>query len=361
MMQFESWVKKNAVPSRTEGNPSCIGFINKKNTVIFLVVLSAVVILAFICCFFALLILMSKHRSEISQLNTITDESVSSIEDKLGKVRTNIEWFKKALVGYHPLFPTPASCATLPHSSPSGHYWLQNYNGSAVRVYCDMTRLCGGITGGWRRVAELLMYKSSHQCPSGFIERNDSSNQVRTCAGILNHSCNPITFSTDAIEYSKVCGKIIGYQFGVPNAFANGRHINQHYVDGVSLTHGHPRQHIWTFAAARDEVSSNPSDLCPCTNIVTASRASRPPESVGDDYFCDTGSHVQATGQFYLDALWNGIGCGRLSSCCTFNDPPWFFKQLPQPTTDDIEMRVCRDNSTTLEDVTIKTVEIYVQ
>ena len=36
----------------------------------------------------------------------------------------------------------------------------------------------------------------------------------------------------------------------------------------------------------------------------------------------------------------------------------WFYKQLPQPTSDDIEMRVCRDESANNENVAI---ELYVQ
>ena len=47
---------------------------------------------------------------------------------------------------------------------------------------------------------------------------------------------------------------------------------------------------------------------------------------------------------FYeCDSLWDGAGCGPLNTCCTFNNPPWFYKELPEPTTDDIEMRVCKE------------------
>ena len=52
-------------------------------------------------------------------------------------------------------------------SSPSGLYWIKSSNGSAIRVYCDMTRSCGGVTGGWMRVASLDMRDNSTQCPSG--------------------------------------------------------------------------------------------------------------------------------------------------------------------------------------------------
>lgn len=42
--------------------------------------------------------------------------------------------------------------------------------------------------------------------------------------------------------------------------------IEDIYVDGVSLTHGHPRQHIWTFAVADDEEADGHINICPCTN-----------------------------------------------------------------------------------------------
>ncbi len=51
------------------------------------------------------------------------------------------------------------------------------------------------------------------------------------------------------------------------------------------------------------------------------------------------------------DPLWDGTGCGPLNTCCTFNNPPWFYKELPEPTTDDIEMRVCNDQGSTNEDI----------
>ena len=35
------------------------------------------------------------------------------------------------------------SCAAVPPSSPSGYYWVRASNGSAMSVYCDMTRSCG--------------------------------------------------------------------------------------------------------------------------------------------------------------------------------------------------------------------------
>ena len=49
------------------------------------------------------------------------------------------------------------------------------------------------------------------------------------------------------------------------------------------------------------------------------------------------------------------------STCCSFNNPPWFCKELPQPTRDDIELRLCADQATSDEDTPLEVVEIYIQ
>ncbi len=52
------------------------------------------------------------------------------------------------------------SCADImnfDNQSPSGYYWVQNSQEDSHRVYCDMNRTCGGVTGGWMKVAELDM------------------------------------------------------------------------------------------------------------------------------------------------------------------------------------------------------------
>ena len=255
------------------------------------------------------------------------------------------------------------SCAALPPSSPSGYYWVRASNGSAVSVYCDMTRSCGGVTGGWMRVAGLDMTNSSHECPSGLMEHIFSGK--RTCVRIATtFGCSSANnFITPGVEYSQVCGRVIGYQYGSTDAFTSSINSASRHVDGVILTHGDPRQHIWTFAAAIDEVGSLASSNCPCTNTNQSAQATPPPVFVGNDYFCDTGSEERRQPIFYGDdPLWDGAGCGPLNTCCSFNTPPWFYKQLPQSTTDDIEMRLCTSSDPiTNENVAIQIVDVYVQ
>ena len=59
------------------------------------------------------------------------------------------------------------------------------------------------------RVAGLDMTNSSHQCPSGLIEHNYSGK----CTCVSSGGCSSVTnLITPRVEYSSVCGRVIGYQ-----------------------------------------------------------------------------------------------------------------------------------------------------
>ncbi len=203
---------------------------------------------------------------------------------------------------------------------------------------------------------------NSTRCPSGLRENIIDGTTIRTCVNRNTFgSCSSDIFSTFNLPYSNVCGRIRAYQFGNTDAFnaVLGLTIDGVYVDGVSITHGSPRQHIWTFAAAIDEVPSFLPSACPCFNV---SGFSSPPPFVGENYFCDTGSAGFRQPIFYsADPLWDGDGCGGINMCCSFNNPPWFYRMLPQATTDDIEMRVCRNEFFSAEDIALEIIEFYVQ
>ena len=261
-----------------------------------------------------------------------------------------------------------SSCSDIPQDSPSGEYWIQTSSSNCpVQVYCDMNRRnCScNTTGGWTRVANLDMTDSSQQCPDGFRLVIRTTAPLRTCGRPGPAGCVSTTFPVHGIEYSQVCGRIIGYHNNTPEAFFHtslpSPGIDDDYVNGVSLTHGETsRKHIWTFAAARSEIHPNTALLCPCTRPSSTYNGTIP-EYVGNDYFCETGERG-ATEFIFLpdDPLWDGQGCGGTSTCCSFNNPPWFCKQLPQPTTDDIELRVCSDREITNEDTPLEMVEIYI-
>ena len=278
-----------------------------------------------------------------------------TVDRQLEHIKQEISQLRHPPLGSF-LNPAP-SCKFIPQGSPSGHYWIQHTGtGYANLEYCDMTRRCCNSTGGWMRVAHLNMTDPKQNCPSGF---RLITSPKRTC-GTPGERCVSTSFPLNAVKYSRVCGRIIGYQYGNTEGW-NGRTIDEVYVDGVSLTHGRrPRKHIWTFVVAQDETQSN-NRVCPCTKT-NAQYTGVVPSFIRQDYFCDTGSEYAARPQFYYqDPLWDGSGCGSTSSCCEFNNPPWFCKQLPQPTTDDIELRACTTARISDEDVALEIVEIFVQ
>ena len=139
------------------------------------------------------------------------------------------------------------------------------------------------------------------------------------------------------------------------------------YIDGVSVTHGRsPRQHVWSFVSAAYEtaISYGTQFACSCTNTNFNWQRHTIPSFINNDYFCDTGNAGPGVnvGTYYTDnAIWDGEGCGPTNACCEFNNPPWFCKTLPQPTSDDIELRICSDQSTSNEDTIISLVDIHVQ
>ena len=230
---------------------------------------------------------------------------------------------------------------------------------------------CDG-TPGWKQVVLINMADTSYNCPPGL---ELTSNYSKRSCGRDNYEpfgCSSTTFSVPGAgsEYSRVCGRIRGYQFGLAtafgpfNVFPNASTIDGHYVDGVSLTHGPDggRQHIWSFAVGlqKSVKIEFPLVQCPCNGELQIEL----PPFVGDDYFCESGASINSeTSPIFHsnDPLWDGEGCTSTSTCCQFNNPPWFTKNLPNPTTDDIELRLCYSIFGGLSDVPLELVELYVQ
>ena len=225
---------------------------------------------------------------------------------------------------------------------------------SLVHAYCNMEG-CDG-EGGWTRVAYLNMSDPSQQCPTELRLYDESG--VRACGRQYSSgaSCDSVTFSTNGISYSQVCGRVIGYQYGIPDAlYPDFGHveIDSPYVDGVSITHGSPRQHIWTMIAGWRDTGADTYD-CPCNTGSTVIVQS----FIGNDYFCESGN-TWDTILYTDDPLWDGEGCGGIEGpCCNVPGIPWFHRVLNSSTTDDIELRVCADYLTSDEDTPVSLYEI---
>ena len=225
------------------------------------------------------------------------------------------------------------------------------------------SEMCGGP--GWRRVAFINMTDPNQDCPQGLSLTGYS---IRSCGrrGTSTGKCYSVTFPVHGPQYHQVCGRITAYRWGGNNVFfgyhQQGQNIEGYYVSaGLSLTHGSPRTHIWTFASGRFNGTSGdtrPDLRCPCDPGNTYGS----PPFVGNDYFCESVTTVDNwyARQFFPDnALWDGKDL--LNPCYGFNNPPWFNKILSVPTTDDIELRMCFTDSARLANIAVELVEIYVQ
>ncbi len=222
---------------------------------------------------------------------------------------------------------------------PSGRYLVRTSSGPAVSMYCDMSLTCGGVKGGWARVAHMDFTRPTTSCPLGLLRENFI---VPSCARYFSSpGCSLITLPIQGVAYSRVCAKVIGIQNGHPNGFS--RHdrertsgdLSSTYLDGVSITHGHFAHHIWSFAAIKIGKRE-----CSCSVDK--------PSYVGPHYSCDAdygvGNH----------SLWDGIGCPA-------HNKEWFYRNLAYSTSDDIEVRLCRDEERQIEDVLLQSLQLYIQ
>ena len=234
--------------------------------------------------------------------------------------------------------------------SPSDYYWLKACETcEPFTVFCDFNLTLEG-TKGWMRVADLDMTDYSQQCPSQF---KLITSPRRLCGRKTEaRGCDSKVLETYNIHYNKVAGRTIGYQLRTADGFRNfipcpNCNINEPYVDGVSITHGYPRNHIWTYGAGHYIINN-----CPCV----IGNPQRQPSFVGNDYYCEIGSDS--------DPLWDGEGCSdtEVPCCQSVRDSlGWFIKELSTPTTDDIEVRICADESLANEDIGLERIEIYIQ
>ena len=88
------------------------------------------------------------------------------------------------------------------------------------------------------------------------------------------------------------------------DAFHGLRDINSNYVDGMYITYGSPRKHIWTYAVGlSDDNNYNGNYNCPCAKYPGPA----PPSFVGDHYYCESGNTGKHEYTFYNDTLWEQI------------------------------------------------------
>ena len=278
---------------------------------------------------------LSELSYEFQQKLAIVSDDLKGIFYQFQQVLSNISALFKEETDKNefPLNASIASCADILRfnsSSSSGYYTFRSCTGQLTSVYSDMTRTCGNITGGWMRVAQLDL----DHCPTGL--RSELFDGIRTCIrNEVESGCTPILYSSFNVPYSKVCGQIRGYGVGTIDGLyrfnqIRGNSVNDNYLDGISISSN--GNHVWSFVAGD----------CRCNRHKHA--------FIGNDWTC-AGTNC-GLGSFCPNLLWNTSTCGMMTP---------FFKDLSVSTTEDVVMRVCRDEDRDNEDIAITSVELYVQ
>ena len=261
------------------------------------------------------------------------------------------------------------SCADIYHINKasrdrSGYYWIRSATTTLQRVYCDMELECGGVKGGWMRVAYLDMTKGG-SCPFPWSRIVMPGSSKHVCQSPIPGGCHSVYYSTQGVVYNKICGQVSGYQRGSPEAFQASVHhsksINSWYMDGISITFGTPRKHVWTYTVGLSDDGNYPNFNCPCADTPGPD----PPSFVGDHYYCESGNTggYDHTTYHYNDVLWDGKQCvGSKNNCCTNPDMPWFFRKMARPVPGErLEVRNCHWESGNNEDTPVERLELYVQ
>ena len=317
--------------------------------------------------------------AELAQLQTSLNSAQSSLENisyKLNSTHSKLDSLTATtaqLSSDHQQIQDNISGVECLHTKQSLdlHHILQNNLTHQLKKIQEHIKqlsvhICGGT--GWRRVVYLDMTKHCTTCPSGWQLTGYSK---RTCGRVSTGrgTCDSVSFSVSGGPYSSICGRIRAYQYGENSAFYNYHigdvtTIDGAYVSGVSVTHGTPRNHIWTFAAGATENDDGKSDLCPCDTNQNISV----PLFVGEDYFCESGVNEPWNGNKHArtfhsnDTLWDGEDCLPSSTCCcSLHNLPYFVKQLSTSTTDDIEARICEWEPLHSTNTAVELVELYVQ
>ena len=248
---------------------------------------------------------------------------------------------------------------TYGYQPSEGWYWVRDPTTDCAKkmyLYPNGHRTCG--EGVWMRIGFFNMAQTLSQCPAPlqmFVE--DGRKYCRRAS----LGCTSVYFDSLHQQYSEVCGMVEAYQYGHTDAFApSSTSIDGTHLDGISITHKSPRQHLWSYVVGNEAVPTSQSNSnCPCTAQGTSATV---PSFIGSDYYCSSGNDGVG-GPPYPSPLWrtNGPSCVSGSTCCDNPDQPWFKKKLTQPTNEDVEMRWCAANLPTNEATATTRVELYIR
>jgi dynein heavy chain len=136
--------------------------------------------------------------------------------------------------------------------------------------------------------------------------------------------------------------------------------IDQLWVDGVGITNGTPRQHVFTFATGIAEFYE-PNFLtseCPCDG------GTQPPSFVGTSYLCEGATLGESGGARVYDpddVLFDGQDIGDPSCVDSFESAPDFNVLVGAPTALPLDVHLMQSQGTGDEDLDVIALELWVR
>ena len=291
--------------------------------------------------------LLNTSTNQISLLKSNSNKEINSVFNNLSELIKNFEGeISEKVSDFHDMVINSSSalandikslhvfdsCETVrmlefPFFKP-GLYKIKSSNPNSFTLFNCFTTIstttCNNVPGKWRRVAYLNV--TSSNCPKS-LQHDAEESSCKICGA--GPKCSSVTYPSGGLSYCQVCGRINVQYSGTPDGLQpfisqrpSSTSLDDNYVDGVSLTYGTcPRSHIWTFSAKYGHRCSM--------------RCATDWDFVNSDYSC-----MECINSAFKQET--------------------FYRNLTQPTTDDIEMRLCRDQWSNDEDVHITFVELFV-
>ena len=237
----------------------------------------------------------------------------------------------------------------------SGLYWVNTTSG-LHQLTCDMELEYGGHKGGWTKIVKFDTSKGD-SCPTGCT--NMTAHEKVMCRAGNAAGCYSQIFGTYNMTFNKICGQAKGYQKGVTSAFLTRSSIDTSYVDGVSITLGNPRKHVWTYVVGVSVNANYPNNNCPCAIYP----GPNPPSFVSDHYYCQSGQGggTGPSSLYVYNVLWDGTYCESGSNCCTNLNMPRFFRQPALPMSDYLEAKICHRSPFATGGTFVESIELYIQ
>jgi hypothetical protein len=246
----------------------------------------------------------------------------------------------------------PSSCAQIladNSSAPSGTYAL-DVGGASVNVECDMVT----SGGGW---ALLVRYDEGESCPSPWIP------SARGCVRVTDAAESSVLV-TPPFSFREMRGTVRALGFGVAEAFRDdgGKTIDDTYVDGMSITVGTPRNHVFTFALGKtDSFNGDSTGVCPCDGGTPS------PSFVGASYLCEEPAEscdpVNSATRFFddTDVLFDGQDIQEAVCLNVPESAPDFQVDLGVVHGEDVELRMIFDEASNNEDLAVIHMDLWVR